>query len=55
MNDLTPARGDDDTTNPFSFYYNASQFRIDTWHRVKLFAEKLSAHHARKADISKYK
>ena len=39
----------------FNFYYNASQFRIDTWHRVKGNTEKLSARHARKSDTSKLK
>ncbi len=55
MNDKTSGAQETGATKPFNFYYNASQFRIDTWHRVKLFAEKLSAHHARKADITKYK
>ncbi|MDX1529815.1 MAG: ornithine decarboxylase, partial [Gammaproteobacteria bacterium] len=55
MNDKSSGALETGATKPFNFYYNASQFRIDTWHRVKLFAEKLSAHHARKADITKYK
>ncbi|HEY5700762.1 MAG TPA: ornithine decarboxylase, partial [Gammaproteobacteria bacterium] len=54
MNDLTAPGRAAEGPKPFNFYYNASQFRIDTWHNVKLSAEKLSAHHARKSDITKY-
>ncbi len=48
MNDSSAAE-----PKPFNFYYNASQFRIDTWHGVKMNAEKLSVRHARKTDTSK--
>ena len=54
MNDIKSPPDETGTSKPFSFYYNASQFRIDTWHRVKLFSEKLSTHQARKSDITKY-
>ena len=53
MNDSSASGSVPAGPKPFSFYYNASQFRMDTWHSVKLNAEKLSARHARKSDTSR--
>ena len=37
-----------------NFYHSAVQLRFDTWHRLKLYTERLSKRQARKADIAKF-
>ena len=40
-------------TKPLGFYYNASQLRFDTWHRVKRETVNLAEKHARKRETER--
>ncbi|MDX1431969.1 MAG: aminotransferase class I/II-fold pyridoxal phosphate-dependent enzyme [Gammaproteobacteria bacterium] len=48
-----PAVIDGAAAKAFSFYYNASQLRFDTWHRVKRMTERLSERNLKAAERSK--
>ncbi len=44
---------DSSASKPLDFYYNASQLRFDTWHRVKRETVKLADKHARQGEIDR--